>query len=108
MECRLQHAETWSCTIVLRFLVDSTGKPLDEMREIPFGPTLFSKKEVEQVLRRAQRAILRPTLDATVFLDDSDLNVAGHPPLTFSSNCVCMRVAGPEVPDLYFYDLPGP
>jgi hypothetical protein len=77
------------------------------MREVPFGPTLYNKREVEQVLRRAQRAILRPTLDASVFLDDSDLNVPGHPALTFSANCVCIRVAGPEVPDLYFYDLPG-
>jgi hypothetical protein len=109
MECRLQNAPAWSCTIVLRFLEDSSGRPLDQMREVPFGPTLYDKAEVEKVLRRAQRAILRPTLiHPSVFLNDSDLTTSGHPALTFSANCVCLRVAGPEVPDLYFYDLPGP
>ncbi|KAG9012240.1 hypothetical protein FRB90_006763 [Tulasnella sp. 427] len=106
MECRLQYGETWSCKIFLRFHVDSTGTPLPHMREIPFGPTLFNTEDVERMLRRAQRAILRPDLDPSSFLDDSDLHVFGIP-LTFSGNCVCVRVEGPNVPDLYFYDLPG-
>ncbi|KAG9036512.1 hypothetical protein FS837_001657 [Tulasnella sp. UAMH 9824] len=106
MECRLQYADTWSCKIFLRFHVDSTGTPLPHMREIPFGPTLFNTEDVERMLRRAQRAILRPDLDPSTFLDDSDLHVFGIP-LTFSGNCVCVRVEGPNVPDLYFYDLPG-
>ncbi|KIO31593.1 hypothetical protein M407DRAFT_67741 [Tulasnella calospora MUT 4182] len=106
MECRLQYADTWSCKIFLRFHVDSTGTPLPHMREIPFGPTLFNTEDVERMLRRAQRAILRPDLDPSSFLDDSDLHVFGIP-LTFSGNCVCVRVEGPNVPDLYFYDLPG-
>lgn len=106
MECRLQYAETWSCKIFLRFHVDATGAPLVHMREIPFGPTLFNTEDVERMLRRAQRAILRPNLDPSAFLDDSDLHVFGIP-LTFSGNCVCVRVEGPKVPDLYFYDLPG-
>ncbi|KAG8919403.1 hypothetical protein FRC01_001302 [Tulasnella sp. 417] len=106
MECRLQYAETWSCKIFLRFHVDATGAPLAHMREIPFGSTLFNTEDVERMLRRAQRAILRPNLDPSTFLDDSDLHVFGIP-LTFSGNCVCVRVEGPKVPDLYFYDLPG-
>lgn len=72
-----------------------------------FGPTLQDKDEVEQMLRRAQRAILRSTLNHNVFLDDSDKMITGHPAQTFSRNCICIRVAGPHVPDLYFYDLPG-
>ncbi|KAG8984096.1 hypothetical protein FRB90_005571, partial [Tulasnella sp. 427] len=55
---------------------------------------------------RGTRAILRPELDPTLFIDDSDLQVFGVP-LTFSGNCVCIQVEGPNVPDLYFYDLPG-
>jgi hypothetical protein len=107
MECRLQNAPTWSCNIILRFQYDSAGRPLADTREVQFGPTLDNKTDVEQALRRAQRAILRPTLDHSFFLDDEDLKTGGHPPQTFSSNLVCIRVAGPTVPDLYFFDLPG-
>ncbi|KAG8877756.1 hypothetical protein FRB97_003128 [Tulasnella sp. 331] len=59
------------------------------------------------MLRRAQLAILHPTMDTGVFLGDSEPITAGHMAQTFSQNCVCIRVAGPDVPDLYFYDLPG-
>ena len=107
MECRLQHASTWSCKIVLRFHYDSAGRQLSDLREVEFGPTLYNKKEVEKMLRRAQRAILRPGVPPHKFLDDSDEGVPGYDALTFSANCVCVRVAGPNVPDLYFYDLPG-
>ncbi|KAG8894909.1 hypothetical protein FRB99_000918 [Tulasnella sp. 403] len=109
MECRLQSAPTWSCQIMLRFHVDSDGKPLPEVKQVTFGDTLYNKEDVEKMLRRAQRAILRPTLSAEMFLTDLDLrnNSAVHPQLTFSANCVCIHVSGPNVPDLYFYDLPG-
>ncbi|KAG8958379.1 hypothetical protein FRC03_009190 [Tulasnella sp. 419] len=107
MECRLQHAEKWSCKISLRFHVDSEGRSLDDVHEKTFGPTIYDKNEVAKVLRRAQRAILRPMLDHNLFLDDSDLGTPGFPPQSFSANTVCIKVAGPDVPDLYFYDLPG-
>ncbi|KIO31586.1 hypothetical protein M407DRAFT_19334 [Tulasnella calospora MUT 4182] len=83
-----------------------TGRALATIRDVPFGPTLYNAEDVEKLLRRAQRAILRPELDPTTFLDDSDLHVFGVP-LTFSGNCVCIHVEGPNIPDLYFYDLPG-
>lgn len=111
MEVRLQYGSTWSCDITLRFQYDSRGHPLDEVHEHPFGPTLYEKYEVERALRRAQRAILRPSLNPSLFLDDSDLNMNNYrsrtDELSFSANCVCIRVVGPNVPDLYFYDLPG-
>ncbi|KAG9043510.1 hypothetical protein FS837_009470 [Tulasnella sp. UAMH 9824] len=106
MECRLQYGQVWSCKVSLRFHVDRSGRPLATIRDVPFGPTLYNAEDVEKILRRAQRAILRPELDPTLFLDDSDLHVFGVP-LTFSGNCVCIQVAGPNIPDLYFYDLPG-
>ncbi|KAG8987401.1 hypothetical protein FRB90_003367, partial [Tulasnella sp. 427] len=105
MECRLQYGEVWSCEISLRFHVDRTGRALATVRNVPFGPKLYNAEDVEKMLRRAQRAILRPELDPTLFIDDSDLHVFGVP-LTFSGNCVCIQVTGPKVPDLYFYDLP--
>lgn len=109
MECRLQHSTTWSCKIVLRFHVDFNSIPLADVREVPFGDLLYDRQDVEDALRRAQRAILRPSLDPAKFLNDSDLSTSesDHPIATFSANCVCIRVAGPNVPDLYFYDLPG-
>ncbi|KAG9043508.1 hypothetical protein FS837_009468 [Tulasnella sp. UAMH 9824] len=88
------------------FSTEKTGHPLSVVRDIPFGATLHNADDVEKMLRRAQRAILRPDLDPTLFLDDSDLHVFGVP-MTFSRNCVCIQVSGPNVSDLYFYDLPG-
>ncbi|KAG8958380.1 hypothetical protein FRC03_009191 [Tulasnella sp. 419] len=107
MECRLQYDKNWSCKVVLRFHVDSENNPLSDIHEKTFGPTIYDRTEVAAVLRRAQRAILRPMLDPNLFLDDSDLTTPGFPPQSFSANTVCIRVAGPNVPDLYFYDLPG-
>jgi hypothetical protein len=107
MECRLQYAPTWSCTITLRFQTDKHGNLLGQKREFTFGPTLHDRAHVETMLRRAQRAILRPSIDPSAFLDDSDMMIAFPPPLSFSANCVCIQVAGPNVADLYFYDLPG-
>ncbi|KAG8853984.1 hypothetical protein FRB96_007847 [Tulasnella sp. 330] len=108
-ECRLQHAQSWSCRIVLRFHMDASGRPLSSPRDVPFGPILLEqdKGRVEHMLRRAQLAILHPTMDTNAFLSDSEPITAGHTAQTFSQNCVCIRVAGPDVPDLYFYDLPG-
>ncbi len=108
MECRLQTGPIWSCKIVLRFTVDVHGNPLSDVRRVDFGETLHDKAEVQKMLRRAQRAILRPSIiDHRLFLDDSDEDLPGHPAQSFSANCVCVEVQGPDVPDLYFYDLPG-
>lgn len=91
----------------LRFERDALDNALENVVEHDFGPILTEKTAVESVLRRAQRAILRPALDHKLFLRDRDLSIKEHPALSFSSNCVCMRITGPDVPDLYFYDLPG-
>ncbi|KIJ25994.1 hypothetical protein M422DRAFT_192801, partial [Sphaerobolus stellatus SS14] len=108
LECRLEYSpEKWSCQVFLRFECDTDGRPLDQVKEINFGPIITDKSGVELRLRRAQRAILRPSLESELFLRDDDLAIIEPPPLSFSRNCVCMRIMGPEVPDLYFFDLPG-
>ncbi|KZS95232.1 hypothetical protein SISNIDRAFT_484101 [Sistotremastrum niveocremeum HHB9708] len=107
MECRLGRAPQWSCDIHLRLAFDTNGVPLKEVNEVTFGSTLFDPADVEKQLRRAQRAILRPDIDLQNFLNDDDLTIAGKKPLSFSHNCVCLRVTGPKIPDLFFYDLPG-
>ncbi|KAG8981461.1 hypothetical protein FRB90_007245, partial [Tulasnella sp. 427] len=105
MECRLQYSTTWSCRVVLRFQYDSLGKLRTDMKEVQFGSDIFDKSEVTTRLKLAQRAILNPDISPASILSEE---VQPNPDaLTFSENCVCVRVAGPNVPDLYFYDLPG-
>ncbi|KAG8994196.1 hypothetical protein FRB94_010067 [Tulasnella sp. JGI-2019a] len=108
-EVRLQFSPSWSCTILLRFSVDASGKPLGSPHDIPFGPALAEddKDKVEHLLRRAQLAILHPTMDPNQFLGEAEPITTDHIEQSFSQNCVCIRVTGPNVPDLYFYDLPG-
>ncbi|KIO22299.1 hypothetical protein M407DRAFT_216722 [Tulasnella calospora MUT 4182] len=105
MECRLQYAPSWSCQVVLRFQYDAHGKARTEMKEVPFGEIIYDKSEVTTRLERAQHAILNPNIAPESILK-GDVR-PNSDTLTFSANCVCVRVAGPNVPDLYFYDLPG-
>jgi len=107
MEVRLEHdpKEPWTCTVSLR-IRSSSG----QQRDVSFGDVLTNPDDVEQRLRRAQRAVLRPDLNPKLFLDDSDRAFEGNnsqAPLAFTDNCVCIHIRGPEVTDLHFYDLPG-
>ncbi|GAA6041177.1 hypothetical protein JCM8097_004154, partial [Rhodosporidiobolus ruineniae] len=119
MEVRLRCADTpWSCRISLRFERDVHNKPVESVREISFGPVLTKPSAVEAALRRAQLAILNPSVhDVQYFLDLSDEQVRlakeGHAPsasngqLSFSTNLVCLDISGPSIADLAFVDLPG-
>lgn len=106
-ECRLAYNDdSWQCAVSLRFITDRNGQPLDQVRNEPFGPVIFDKGEVEQRIRRAQRAILNPSTSVRDFLDGDDED----PPerqLSFSSNCVSLQISGKDVADLSFCDLPG-
>ena len=75
-------------------------------KNILFGPEIKDKKLVEERIRRAQRAILRPSENPDTFLSGPDED-SGHPELTFSKNCVSLEISGPELTDLSFCDLPG-
>ncbi|KAG8960370.1 hypothetical protein FRC03_006609 [Tulasnella sp. 419] len=103
MECRLEKANKWSCKITLRFWDELTGTLRSEC---PFGGTIYDKGEVEPMLRRAQRAVLRTGTAVNLFLNDDDLKIPGNI-MSFTKNCVSIRVSGPDVPELLFYDLPG-
>ncbi|KAF7977729.1 hypothetical protein HWV62_2796 [Athelia sp. TMB] len=106
-ECRLAYSnEPWKCNVYLRFITSPNGQPLDQVRNEAFGPTMLDKREVEERIRRAQRAILNPSTPAKEFLHGEDVD----PPerqLTFSSNCVSLQISGKDVADLSFCDLPG-
>lgn len=73
---------------------------------IPFGQVIRDKSLVEERIRRAQRAILRPKTNPDVFLSGLDED-PDYRELTFSKNCVSLEISGPELTDLSFCDLPG-
>ncbi|KAF6746771.1 P-loop containing nucleoside triphosphate hydrolase protein [Ephemerocybe angulata] len=106
-ECRLSHSDSpWQCKVSLRFITDKTGQLLGQVRNETFGPVIYNKAEVEDRIKRAQRAILNPSRPRKDFLvseeDDSLPNE-----VNFSSNCVSLQISGPGVADLSFCDLPG-
>ena len=113
MECRLSYSDKpWRCQVSLRFENSEMGAKSDV---IMFGPPVTDENELEAVLRRAQYAILNPDIARAnplkfIELDLSRMNQGGplsREQLAFSSDVVCLDVAGPSVPDLSFIDLPG-
>ncbi|KAI0364813.1 hypothetical protein BV20DRAFT_1029061 [Pilatotrama ljubarskyi] len=105
-ECRLSYStDPWKCVVSLRIFTDSEGKPLGQPLNLPFGEPIFDKSEVEDRIRRAQRAILNPSADHTTFLTDDNDSAARE--VSFSTNSVCLQISGPDVEDLSFCDLPG-
>ncbi|GAA5871535.1 hypothetical protein JCM8547_001366 [Rhodosporidiobolus lusitaniae] len=120
MEIRLKNASTpWTCRVFLRFELNEDGTPVETVREVAFGPPTTKPEDVEGTLRRAQLAILNPSVkDHKVFLGMSDKDVIKYKDGTamvsgstkqhsFSENLVCLDITGPTVTDLAFLDLPG-
>ncbi|KAG6838896.1 hypothetical protein C0991_007482 [Blastosporella zonata] len=95
--------DPWKCTVFLR--ITENG----QVRNEKFGEVITNRADVEDRIRRAQWAILNPTLrnahGARHFLigDDHGSNLE----LSFSTFCVSLQISGPEVADLSFCDLPG-
>lgn len=90
----------------LHILTDKDGRPLGHPKNEQFGDTIYDKAEVEDRIRRAQRAILNPSTDSRRFLDDDDPETLARE-LTFSINSVSLQISGDDVQDLSFCDLPG-
>ncbi|KAF9516697.1 hypothetical protein BS47DRAFT_1371660 [Hydnum rufescens UP504] len=114
MECRLKQSDSrWQCQVLLRTEVDAPGVRRQKTEKI-FGPIVYDTDELEKMLRRAQLAILNPSVPSNAFVDfdltsleEDVLPLGSHEQLGFSSNTVCLDVSGPDVPDLSFIDLPG-
>lgn len=101
-ECRLSRSDSiWKCAISLRFTSNSQG----QVRNVDFGPVIYDKGQVEERIRRAQRAILNPSKPPQQFLVGSEEIQDSE--LSFSSSCVSLQISGPDVADLSFCDLPG-
>ncbi|KAI0764302.1 P-loop containing nucleoside triphosphate hydrolase protein [Trametes elegans] len=106
-ECRLSNSsDPWRCEVSLRILTDVEGKALGQARNIPFGGVIHEKKDVEDRIRRAQLAILNPSTDHKVYLEESNVTSAARE-VSFSENSVCLQISGPDIEDLSFVDLPG-
>ncbi|KAI0333222.1 hypothetical protein GY45DRAFT_1319829 [Cubamyces sp. BRFM 1775] len=106
-ECRLSYSEDpWKCIVSLRILTDIDGKVLGQPDHIVFGEPIYNKAEVEERVRRAQKAILSPSVPPENFLA-GDEDMLPQRELSFSSNAVCLQISGPDVQDLSFCDLPG-
>lgn len=92
--------------VSLRFIQDSDGQILGQVRNEVFGDPILDKTQVEERIRRAQRAILNPSRSTKTFLQgDSEDDEPTE--LSFSINCVSLQISGPDVADLSFCDLPG-
>lgn len=100
MECRLQNSpDPWKCQVFLRFEKDEVGQSISEVKEIKFGSLLTDKSQLEEMLRRAQLAILNPSVPYTSFVDlDTSRIPPGEPifgdkkSLQFSSNVVALNL----------------
>ncbi|KIP03166.1 hypothetical protein PHLGIDRAFT_253634 [Phlebiopsis gigantea 11061_1 CR5-6] len=105
MECRLASSTTpWRAQVLLR--------RRGAARETTFGAPQHSPAALEAALRRAQLAVLHPTVPLAVFeaLDDAAAYApppGAQGPLACSHDVVCVDVEGPGLPDLAFIDLPG-
>ena len=66
----------------MRRTVDEKGQQLGVAENIPFGSVIMDKKDVEERIRRAQRAILNPSLKPATFLAGPDEDVIDPDPRT--------------------------
>ncbi|KAF7304023.1 hypothetical protein MIND_00633500 [Mycena indigotica] len=105
-ECRLSRSTSpWKCIVELRYITDKNGQPLGQARTERFGDPVADKSEVEDRIRRAQRAILNPSTSSKSFLGDDNEDDMNE--LSFSNNYISLQISGPEMADLSFVDLPG-
>ncbi|KAJ3192762.1 hypothetical protein HK101_005998 [Irineochytrium annulatum] len=104
----------WSCSIKLRLEYDATGNQLKNFKEVPFGKEIFNPDDVEMAVRRAQKALLNPSMEASRYLDTTfddrtaasrDKEAASNE-LKFTRNIVCVDIHGAGV-NLTLIDLPG-
>jgi len=118
MECRLTQSSAgskWQCQVKLRIEFDNeTHVRLPRISEEKFGDMVYDPALLEDMLRRAQLAILNPSVSAKSFvkfdftsIPDGDLPLGSKKQLQFSKNVVCLDLQGPQVTDLSFIDLPG-
>ena len=68
---------------------------------------MLDKSEVQDRIRRAQRAILNPSTPVEDFLQGTLAEDTSPGEVAFSTNCISLEISGNTVADLSFCDLPG-
>ncbi|OAG00210.1 uncharacterized protein CC84DRAFT_363479 [Paraphaeosphaeria sporulosa] len=118
LECAGDPQAGWHARVTLRLSYVYKGvarsakfpgwEPNINVAEVPFA-ACDSPEELEEVIRRAQSALVHPLEDASMFAQGR------RPPfdpeqttkVNFSPNIVCIHLSAPTLPNLSFYDLPG-
>ncbi|KAF8434364.1 P-loop containing nucleoside triphosphate hydrolase protein [Boletus edulis BED1] len=104
-ECKISQSDSpWKCIVKLHFSTDSKGVPIP-VKNVPFGAPITSRSQVEDRIRRAQRAILNPSKKLNTYLQEDDLPDDNE--VSFSKNYVSLEISGSGLTDLSFVDLPG-
>ncbi|KAH8816037.1 P-loop containing nucleoside triphosphate hydrolase protein, partial [Xylogone sp. PMI_703] len=118
-------ANEWTCKVSLekKFAYQPDLRQYKPTKERPFPPwvernqvevndfkTIRDKNELEVVMKWAQIALLNPNANFEEFIPMSGARVQADDQRTeerFSPNVVRIEIAGPGLPSLLFYDLPG-
>jgi len=111
MHCRLsKSSEPWKCTISLNFSSRTVKtKRSDKSNKavtVQFGDHIADPSLSEERIRRAQRALLSPGVDHSIFLGGPEEE---FPPaeLNFTSDYVQIEISDSNLTNLSFFDLPG-
>lgn len=110
----------WSCQVSLRLEYDDRGvhapRKNQTIKVVVFGPRLYDPALVEDMLARAQLAVLNPGIAAGDIAELSGesllrakrgelFKVAGKG-RSFSRNVICLDISGSQCCDLTFLDTP--
>ena len=106
IECRLMRGSEWSCKVFLRRVPTSGGRSAFGQTKEPFGGPVTDQNLVENLVLRAQLAVLNPSVPLETFLDPG-VNFSGTSELSFTPNIVCLEITGPDYTEISFVDLPG-
>jgi len=79
---------------------------MDRPNVVHFADT-ENPHELEEIIARAQLAIINPMTPYTEFLGSTVTALRKKLHCDFSPNIVCIEISHPDVPSLSFYDLPG-
>ncbi|CZS92619.1 uncharacterized protein RAG0_03180 [Rhynchosporium agropyri] len=118
---RTSSSETWTCIITLEISYSFQAHKGRAQEKFPHWAEndesvivsfmeITDKTELEQALRCAQKAILNPSSDPQCFISRNGFDpsqATESDEARFSPNVIAVAIAGPGLPDLSFYDLPG-
>ena len=106
----------WRCSINIQqeyyYHTEGPGDPgrfrkRDGQTVVSHFFTVTKKNELEPMLRKAQLAILNPRDDPQKFLGIDLTSVSLPRQVPFSPNVISLEIQSSNLPELYFYDLPG-